>query len=147
MPNFSSSIVHFFSSHSHLYKQCIILPIHCSFACHFTHNSEFLVLTHSIPNMIVSGGGKIITKSSAFFNRCPTHPNPLISSTGNYSLADLHCQYKKYIHKRPKHILLQLLAIYCSVFSIVHVFHCCVNINLTRQTPPPLLLLAQRAIT
>jgi hypothetical protein len=31
---------------------------------------------------------------------------PLISSIGNYSIADLHCQYKKYIHKRPKHILL-----------------------------------------
>ena len=41
-----------------------------------------------------------------FFNSCPTHPNPLISSIGNYSLADLHCQYKKYKHKRPKHILL-----------------------------------------
>jgi len=24
----------------------------------------------------------------------------------SYSLADLHRQYKKYIHKRPKHILL-----------------------------------------
>ena len=23
-----------------------------------------------------------------------------------YSLAGLHCQYKKYKHKRPKHILL-----------------------------------------
>ena len=34
------------------------------------------------------------------------HPNPLIRSIGNYSLADLHRQYKKYIHKRPKHILL-----------------------------------------
>ena len=41
-----------------------------------------------------------------FFNRCPTHPNPFISSIGNYSLVDLHCQYKKYKHKRPKHILL-----------------------------------------
>ena len=41
-----------------------------------------------------------------FLNRCPTHPNPLISSIGNYPLADLHCQYKKYLHKRPKHILL-----------------------------------------
>jgi hypothetical protein len=41
-----------------------------------------------------------------FFTRCLTHPNPLISSIVNYSLADLHCQYKKYIHKRPKHILL-----------------------------------------
>jgi hypothetical protein len=41
-----------------------------------------------------------------FFNRCPKHPNPLIRSIGNYSLSDLHNQYKKYIHKRPKHILL-----------------------------------------
>ena len=41
-----------------------------------------------------------------FFDRCPAHPNPLVRSIGNYSLADLHHQYKKYIHKRPKHILL-----------------------------------------
>ena len=33
------------------------------------------------------------------------YPNPLDRSTGNYSLADLHHQYKKYIHKSPKHIL------------------------------------------
>jgi hypothetical protein len=41
-----------------------------------------------------------------FFSKCPAHPNPPVSSTGNYTLADLHRQYKKYIHKRPKHILL-----------------------------------------
>ena len=41
-----------------------------------------------------------------FYTRCPRHPNPLISSIGNYSLSDLHRQYKKYIHKCPKHILL-----------------------------------------
>ena len=41
-----------------------------------------------------------------FFSICPTHPNPLIRSIGNYTLADLQHQYKKYIHKRPKHILL-----------------------------------------
>ena len=41
-----------------------------------------------------------------FFGSCPAHPNPLIRSIGNYSLADLHRQYKKYVHKRPKHILL-----------------------------------------
>ena len=41
-----------------------------------------------------------------FFGSCPAHPNPLIRSIGNYSLADLHRQYKKYIHKRPNHILL-----------------------------------------
>ena len=41
-----------------------------------------------------------------FFGSCPAHPNPLIRSIGNYSLADLHRHYKKYIHKRPKHILL-----------------------------------------
>jgi len=40
-----------------------------------------------------------------FFDNCPAHPNPLIHSIGNYTLADLHCQYKKYIHKRPKHLL------------------------------------------
>jgi hypothetical protein len=31
------------------------------------------------------------------FDRCPAHPNPLVRSIGNYSLADLHHQYKKYI--------------------------------------------------
>jgi len=40
-----------------------------------------------------------------FLDRCPAHPNPLDHSIGSYSLADLHHQYKKYIHKRPKHIL------------------------------------------
>jgi len=39
------------------------------------------------------------------YNGCLNHPNPLISSIGNYSLSDLRYQYKKYIHKRPKHIL------------------------------------------
>jgi hypothetical protein len=31
---------------------------------------------------------------------------PLIRVVGNYTLRDLHHQYKKYIHKRTKHILL-----------------------------------------
>ena len=30
-----------------------------------------------------------------FFGSCPAHPNPLIRFIGNYSLADLHRQYKK----------------------------------------------------
>jgi len=41
-----------------------------------------------------------------FFSSCPAHPNPLVRSIGNYTLADLHRQYKKNIHKRPKHLLL-----------------------------------------
>ena len=40
------------------------------------------------------------------FDSYPAHPNPLVRSIGNYSLADLHRQYKKYIHKRPKHLFL-----------------------------------------
>ena len=40
-----------------------------------------------------------------FFVSCPTHPNPLIRNTGNYTLEDLHRQYTKYRHKRIKHIL------------------------------------------
>jgi hypothetical protein len=31
-----------------------------------------------------------------FFDICSAHPNPLVRSIGNYYLADLHHQYKKY---------------------------------------------------
>ena len=41
-----------------------------------------------------------------FFGSCPAHPNPLDHSIRNYTLADPHRQYKKYVHKRPKHLLL-----------------------------------------
>jgi hypothetical protein len=44
-------------------------------------------------------------ENDTFFDSCPAHPNPLISSIGNYTLADLRRQYTKYIYKRPKHIL------------------------------------------
>ena len=57
---------------------------------------------------------------------------PLIRSIGNYSLADLHRQYKKYIHKRPKHILLQLLTQQPKCFSFVLVFHCYIHKTLIR---------------
>jgi hypothetical protein len=30
-----------------------------------------------------------------FFTRCPTHPNPFVRSIGDYTLPDLHRQYKK----------------------------------------------------
>ena len=48
----------------------------------------------------------IYRPTANFFDSCPAPPNPLGGSEGNYSLADLHQQYKKYIHKRPKHLLL-----------------------------------------
>jgi hypothetical protein len=35
-----------------------------------------------------------------FFQKCTTHPNPLISQIGNYSLPDLLAQYTKYTHKQ-----------------------------------------------
>ena len=41
-----------------------------------------------------------------FFLNCPTNPNALVREIRNYSVADLHRQYKKYIHKRTKHLLL-----------------------------------------
>ena len=41
-----------------------------------------------------------------FFCSCPTHPNPLVREIGNYTLPDLHRQYRKYIHQRKKHLLL-----------------------------------------
>ena len=44
--------------------------------------------------------------SEKFFHTCSTHPNPLVRQIGNYTLSDLQQQYKKYIHKRTKHLLL-----------------------------------------
>ena len=41
-----------------------------------------------------------------FFCSCPTHPSPLVRGIGNYTVPDLHRQYRKYIHKRTKHLLL-----------------------------------------
>ena len=41
-----------------------------------------------------------------FFHNCSTHLNPLVCQIGNYTLLDLHVQYRKYIHKRIKHLLL-----------------------------------------
>jgi len=39
-----------------------------------------------------------------FFAYCPSHPNPLVQQTGNYTLADLTNLYKKNKHKCTKHI-------------------------------------------
>ena len=41
-----------------------------------------------------------------FFDRCSAHANTHVRSIGNNSLAYLHHQYKKYVHRCPKHILL-----------------------------------------
>jgi uncharacterized protein YbaR (Trm112 family) len=41
-----------------------------------------------------------------FFAHCPSHHNPLVQQIGNYTLVDLTNLYKKYEHKRTKHILL-----------------------------------------
>ena len=41
-----------------------------------------------------------------FFAHCPLHPNPLFQHIGNCTVADLTNLYKKYKHKRTKHILL-----------------------------------------
>jgi hypothetical protein len=44
--------------------------------------------------------------TTRFLDASSSHTNPLIQAIGNYTLRDLHLQYKKYIHKRTKHILL-----------------------------------------
>ena len=56
----------------------------------WSNRKGFLHATLNIPTIQQF----IYLLTDKFFNRCPTHPNPLISSIGNYSLADLHCQYK-----------------------------------------------------
>jgi len=60
-----------------------------------THNIEPIpVLSHQLPDK--------------FFPHCPLHANPLVQQIGNSPLADLTNLYKKYKHKRMKHILLEL---------------------------------------
>ena len=53
-----------------------------------------------------AGSENYLEAGVKFFSRCPNNPNTLINTTGTYSLTDLQSQYPKYIHKRPKHILL-----------------------------------------
>jgi len=61
-----------------------------------------------------------------FFSSCPAHPNPLVRSIGNYTLADLHRQYQK-IHSQtaqaPSSLTLHLpVAVFfvCTCFSLLH---------------------------
>jgi hypothetical protein len=49
---------------------------------------------------------QIHAMTACIFNTSSNHTNPLIRVIGNYTLRELHQQYKKYIHKRTKHILL-----------------------------------------
>jgi hypothetical protein len=44
--------------------------------------------------------------TARLFYTSSNHTNPLVRAIGNYTLTDLRQQYKKYIHKRTKHILL-----------------------------------------
>ena len=48
----------------------------------------------------------IYHSTDKFFHNCSTHPNPLVHQIGTYTLPDLHKHYRKYIHKRTKHLLL-----------------------------------------
>ena len=48
----------------------------------------------------------IFRLTKKFFLGCASHPNPLVREIGNYSVADFLQQYKKYIYKRTKHLLL-----------------------------------------
>jgi hypothetical protein len=44
--------------------------------------------------------------TARFFDASSSHTDPLIQTIGNYTLQDLHLQYKQYIHKMKKYILL-----------------------------------------
>jgi hypothetical protein len=44
--------------------------------------------------------------SGKFFHQCSIHQNPLAQQIGDYSIVDHQHRYKKYIHKRTKHLLL-----------------------------------------
>ena len=44
--------------------------------------------------------------SGKFLYQCSTHHNPLVRQIGDYTIVDLQHRYKKYIHRRTKHLLL-----------------------------------------
>lgn len=48
----------------------------------------------------------ILKLTTNFFSQCSINNNELINSIGNYTLDNLNSKYKKYKHKRIKHILL-----------------------------------------
>jgi len=47
-------------------------------------------LSHSNPSI-----SSFIAWQNIFFHNCSTHPNPLVCQIGNYTLSDLHTQYRK----------------------------------------------------
>jgi hypothetical protein len=49
---------------------------------------------------------QIHNMTAHFFDTSTNHKNPLVRAIGNYTLTELRQKYKKYIHKRIKHILL-----------------------------------------
>jgi hypothetical protein len=61
-----------------------------------------LYATFSIPLI----RDQIHDMTTRFSDTSSNHTNPLVCAIGNYTLTDLSQQYKKYIHKRTKHILL-----------------------------------------
>ena len=63
---------------------------------HYLHSTLSLEYIHTF----------IYRLTEKFFQQCTTHSNPLISQIENYSLPDLLTQYRKYTHKRTKHLLL-----------------------------------------
>ena len=82
------------------------ISLHFPLTCLFKHTQYTPIpCLHATLN-ITPISDFIFHLTDKFFGSCPAHPNPLIRSIGNHSLADLHRQYKKYIHKQPKYILL-----------------------------------------
>jgi hypothetical protein len=68
--------------------------------------------------------------TEGFFHQCSIHQKPLVRQIGDCTMADLQHQYKKYIHKRTKHLLLQfhpvaaVFFVYCSIVLTAVILLC-----------------------
>jgi len=69
--------------------------------------------------------------TAQFFAHCPSHPNPLVQNTGNYTPADLTDTYMKYKHKHNyaysaiislSDVTVFLWNISCPVFTFVCIY-------------------------
>ena len=108
-------VKYFTMTRIHLKLSHITFPYDSVFHCikvkitslsHFLTSKNQHAYVTSLTDFVAPIRDFIYHLTDNFFGSSPAHPNPLVRSIGSYSLADLHRQYKKYIHKQPKHLLL-----------------------------------------
>jgi hypothetical protein len=83
--------------------EALVLPGRYA-ACLFIQCDQKVAV--NFQNVLEVMSTSVYTGLNLFNDTSSTHTNPVVRTIGNYTLDDLHQQYKRYINKRTKHILL-----------------------------------------